>query len=73
MLTVHAWRQIPIKAGHEFIVSTEDKYAEACDDKVLYMDYVSRSAEYMGPLSQLNLVTEKLAQSDCTRQAHLRR
>ncbi|KAL1748525.1 pyruvate kinase [Schizophyllum fasciatum] len=30
---------IPIKAGHEFIVSTDDKYLEACDDKVLYMDY----------------------------------
>ena len=33
--------QIPIKAGHEFIVSTEDKYAESGDDKVLYVDYVS--------------------------------
>ncbi|TRM66450.1 pyruvate kinase [Schizophyllum amplum] len=31
---------IPIKAGHEFIVSTDEKYAEACDDKVLFMDYV---------------------------------
>lgn len=30
---------IPIKAGHEFIVSTDEKYAEACDDKVLFMDY----------------------------------
>ncbi|KAI5898425.1 pyruvate kinase [Schizophyllum commune H4-8] len=30
---------IPIKAGHEFIVSTDDKYYDQCDDKVLYMDY----------------------------------
>ncbi|KIP12496.1 hypothetical protein PHLGIDRAFT_17609 [Phlebiopsis gigantea 11061_1 CR5-6] len=30
---------IPIKAGHEFIVSVDDKYASASDDKVLYMDY----------------------------------
>ncbi|KAF7799253.1 hypothetical protein EIP86_010485 [Pleurotus ostreatoroseus] len=30
---------IPIKAGHEFIVSVDAKYAEACDDKVLFMDY----------------------------------
>ncbi|KAI0814893.1 pyruvate kinase [Irpex lacteus] len=28
-----------IKAGHEFIVSTEDKYAESGDDKVIYVDY----------------------------------
>ena len=31
---------IPIKAGHEFIVSTDEKYYDQCDDKVLYMDYV---------------------------------
>ncbi|KAL1687342.1 pyruvate kinase [Schizophyllum commune] len=30
---------IPIKAGHEFIVSTDEKYYDQCDDKVLYMDY----------------------------------
>lgn len=30
---------IPIKAGHEFIVSTDEKYSKICDDKVLYMDY----------------------------------
>jgi pyruvate kinase len=30
---------IPIKAGHEFIVSTDEKYAQIGDDKVLYMDY----------------------------------
>ena len=40
MLTFSA-PQIPIKAGHEFIVSVDAKYAEACDDKVLFMDYVS--------------------------------
>ena len=33
--------QIPIKAGHEFTVSVDPKYAEACDDKVIFMDYVS--------------------------------
>ncbi|THG99902.1 hypothetical protein EW026_g2540 [Hermanssonia centrifuga] len=30
---------IPIKAGHEFIVSTEDKYNESGDDKIIFMDY----------------------------------
>jgi hypothetical protein len=33
--------QIPIKAGHEFIVSTDDKYAKICDDQVMWVDYVS--------------------------------
>jgi len=32
---------IPIKAGHEFIVSTEEKYKEDCSDKVMYVDYVN--------------------------------
>lgn len=32
--------QIAIKAGHEFIVSTDTKYKDICDDKVLWMDYV---------------------------------
>lgn len=35
--------QIPIKAGHEFIVSVDDKYAKIGDDQVLYMDYVCAS------------------------------
>ena len=35
--------QYTLKAGNEFIVSTDDKYAEACDDKVLYVDYVCHS------------------------------
>ena len=41
-LRLHA-SQIPVKAGHEFIVSVDEKYAKACDDKVLFMDYVSVS------------------------------
>ncbi|KLO09324.1 pyruvate kinase [Schizopora paradoxa] len=32
-------KDIPIRAGHEFTVSTDEKYAEIGDDKVLYMDY----------------------------------
>lgn len=32
---------VPIKAGHEFIVSTEDKYKECCDDKFMYVDYAN--------------------------------
>lgn len=30
---------IPIKAGHEFILSTDEQYKENCDDKVMYIDY----------------------------------
>ena len=33
--------KIPVVAGHEFIVSTDDKYSESCDDKVIWVDYVS--------------------------------
>ena len=33
--------QIAISAGHEFVVSTEAKYSEICDDKIMYLDYVS--------------------------------
>ncbi|GAW06065.1 pyruvate kinase [Lentinula edodes] len=32
---------IAVKAGHEFIVSTDPKYKDICDDKVLWMDYVN--------------------------------
>ena len=32
--------QIPIKAGYEFIITTDPKYAECCDDKYMYVDYV---------------------------------
>lgn len=32
--------QIAIRAGHEFIISTDPKYSEICDDKVLWVDYV---------------------------------
>ncbi|KAG0170977.1 Pyruvate kinase [Apophysomyces sp. BC1034] len=31
--------EIPIKAGHEMIFSVDPKYAEICDDQVLYLDY----------------------------------
>ncbi|KAI0788642.1 pyruvate kinase [Abortiporus biennis] len=34
-------QDISIKAGHEFIISVDPKYAEICDDKVLYMDYAN--------------------------------
>ena len=33
--------QIAISAGHEFIVTTDAKHAEICDDKIMYLDYVS--------------------------------
>jgi len=32
--------QIPIKAGHEFTITTDDKFSECCDDKLLWLDYV---------------------------------
>ena len=30
----------PIPAGHEFILTTDPKYSEACDDQVMWVDYV---------------------------------
>lgn len=30
---------IPVSAGEELIVSTDDKYMNICSEKVLYMDY----------------------------------
>ncbi|TFK41274.1 pyruvate kinase [Crucibulum laeve] len=30
-----------INAGHEFIISTDPKYAEACDDQVMWVDYTN--------------------------------
>ncbi|KAG5647630.1 hypothetical protein DXG03_008983 [Asterophora parasitica] len=30
---------INVSAGHEFIISTDPKYAEICDDKVVWVDY----------------------------------
>jgi len=33
--------QIHITAGHEFIVTTDVKYKDICDDKYMYVDYVS--------------------------------
>ncbi|KAG8903844.1 Pyruvate kinase [Tulasnella sp. 403] len=32
---------IKISAGHEFIVTTDPKYATECDDKYMYVDYVN--------------------------------
>ncbi|KAJ7225625.1 pyruvate kinase [Mycena pura] len=32
---------ISVSAGHEFIVSTDPKYSECCDDKVMWVDYVN--------------------------------
>ncbi|KAG8939575.1 Pyruvate kinase [Tulasnella sp. 424] len=32
---------IKISAGHEFIVTTNAQYAEACDDKYMYVDYAN--------------------------------
>jgi len=32
---------INISAGHEFIVSTDPKYNEICDDKIMWVDYVN--------------------------------
>jgi pyruvate kinase len=34
-------QDIPIQAGHEFTVTTDVKYKDICDDKYLYVDYVS--------------------------------
>ncbi|KAI8979665.1 pyruvate kinase [Mycotypha africana] len=31
--------EIPIKAGHEFLLSVDDNFKEKCDDKVMYIDY----------------------------------
>lgn len=41
MMTLTRWfHQIKISAGHEFIVSTDTKYYNICDDKVMFVDYV---------------------------------
>jgi len=32
---------IPVKAGHEFFISTDEKYASICDDQILYVDYAN--------------------------------
>jgi hypothetical protein len=68
------YRQIPVKAGHEFTISTDPKYSEVCDDGVMWVDYV-------GVLIDLCVVTglerpffllAKFAQSDCAGETHLR-
>jgi len=33
--------QIKVSAGHEFIVSTDPKFSEICDDKVIWVDYTN--------------------------------
>lgn len=38
---LYPFPQIAITAGHEFLLSTDQKYAEICDDKIMYLDYVS--------------------------------
>ncbi|KAF8641244.1 hypothetical protein AX17_000878 [Amanita inopinata Kibby_2008] len=32
-------KDFPISAGHEFIISTDPKYSENCDDHVMWVDY----------------------------------
>ncbi|KAG9314278.1 pyruvate kinase [Chiua virens] len=32
-------KDVPIKAGHEFIITTDDKYNECCDSERLWLDY----------------------------------
>lgn len=34
---------IPIKAGHEMIFSTDPQYKDACNDKIMYIDYANMS------------------------------
>ena len=64
--------QIAIKAGHEFIVSVDDKYSKACDDRVMYVDYVSLCTRLDLLVNCLHWdLVEKLAQGHCPWQAHL--
>ena len=65
--------QIPIKAGHEFIVSTEDKYAKIGDDKIIYMDYVRSIFATFRILAERSLLAEKPPEGHCAWEAHLRR
>ncbi|KAI8381375.1 pyruvate kinase [Radiomyces spectabilis] len=32
-------KELPISRGHEMVFSTDDQYANVCDDKVMYVDY----------------------------------
>lgn len=32
-------KDYPIAAGHKMLFTTDDKYANACDDKIMYIDY----------------------------------
>jgi len=40
--------KINVPAGHEFIISTDPKYSEICDDKIMWVDYVRDSASHLG-------------------------
>ena len=62
-----------MKIGHEFTVTTEDKYAKDCDDKVLYVDYVRPFIRSFYSLSVILCNTEKFAEGNCSGQADLRR
>ena len=68
ILDIQQW---PIAAGHEFIVTTETKYAELSDDQIMFVDYV-RLFSYRR-CSLLTRTTGQLAQGYCSRQADLRR
>lgn len=39
--------QIAIPAGHEFIISTDPKYSEVCDEKVVWVDYVRNTPHFV--------------------------
>lgn len=36
--------EVKVEAGHEMYVTTDPKYAEACDGEYMYVDYVSNEA-----------------------------
>jgi hypothetical protein len=64
--------QIAISAGHEFIVSTDPKYQEICDDKIMWMDYVR---SFLTLAFEVLLTSVASAgqppQGNCTRETHL--
>ena len=61
-----------MKAGHEFIVTTDDKFAQSSDDKVLYVDYVRFLPFLLGSVSDESCLLEKLAEGHRTGQTYLR-
>ena len=40
-------QDVKISAGHEFIVTSDTQYAELCDDKHLFVDYVRRFGQHV--------------------------